>query len=62
MTMTFKEMDNETLMRYHINYKRQIKTIQSSIKQIENELEERYDKGILINKEEKEDVKTRYIN
>lgn len=51
--MTFKEMDNETLIRYQINYKRQLKTMQSTIKQIENELEERYDRGSLINKEEK---------
>lgn len=51
--MTYKEMDNEMLMRYYICSKRELKTLQSTIKQQEEELNKRFDTGELIKKESK---------
>lgn len=50
--MTIKEMDNAYLVRFYISKKRELKTLQSTIKQIEAELDERFDKGKIINTEE----------
>lgn len=49
--MTIKEMNNEQLMRNYICTKREMKTLQSTIKQIEDELNKRFDMGNLIEKE-----------
>lgn len=49
--MTVKEMSNERLMREYVVAKRQAKTLQSTIKQIEEELNERFDKNKLAEKE-----------
>lgn len=46
--MEIKEMDNETLMRNYICTKRQMKTIQSEIKQYETELDNRFDNQKLV--------------
>ncbi len=45
--MEFKDMSNETLLRHYICAKRQLKTLQSQVKQIETELDNRYDNGTL---------------
>lgn len=45
--MEIKDMSNETLLRYYICTKRQLKTLQSEIKQMETELDNRYDNGTL---------------
>ena len=45
-------MSNEYLMRFLIVEKRQIKTHQSTIKQIEEELNKRFDSGTLAEEEE----------
>lgn len=50
--MNFKKMSNEYLMRFYICTKREMKTTQSTLKQIEDELNERFDKGKLINEGE----------
>ena len=52
--MTIKEMNNEQLMRNYIGTKRELKTLQSIIKQIEDELNKRFDNGKLVEKERKE--------
>ena len=52
--MEIKEMSNEKLMRLLLCEKREIKTHQSTVKQIEDELNKRFDNGTLIEgKEEK---------
>ena len=51
MTMTIKEMSNEYLMRFYIATKRELKTTQSTLKQIEEELDKRFDAQKLIEKE-----------
>lgn len=50
--MTIPEMSNEQLVRYYICTKRELKNIQSTIKQQEDELNKRFDNGKLV--EEKE--------
>lgn len=45
--MTINEMDNLYLVRLYIQQKRELKTISSTIKQIEDELNSRFDKGKL---------------
>ena len=52
--MTIKEMSNEYLMRFYICTKREMKTILSTIKQIEEELDKRFDTQKLIEKKESE--------
>lgn len=51
--MNYKEMNNEDLMRYYICAKRELKNKQSEIYQIEQELNDRYDKGILVKEKNK---------
>lgn len=52
--MKINEMTNSQLYRNLIGEKRELKTHQSTIKQIEEELERRFDNGTLIEgKEEK---------
>ena len=50
--MTIKEMSNEQLMRYYICTKRELKTLQSTLKQQEDELNRRFDNGTLIQERE----------
>ena len=52
--MEIKEMSNEYLMRFLLVEKRQIKTHQSTIKQIEDELNKRFDNGTLVERKEEE--------
>lgn len=49
--MIIKEMSNEHLMRFYICTKRELKTTQSTLKQIEEELDKRFDTQKLIDKE-----------
>ena len=51
MKMTIKEMSNEYLMRLYICTKRELKTTQSTLKQIEEELDKRFDAQKLTEKE-----------
>lgn len=53
--MNFKEMSNEHLMRCYICSKRELKTLQSTIKQEEEELNSRFDLGKLDEKENRKD-------
>jgi len=50
--VTIKEMSNEQLMRYYICTKRELKTLQSTLKQQEDELNRRFDNGTLIQERE----------
>lgn len=52
--MEIREMSNEYLMRCLICEKREIKTHQSTIKQIEDELNRRFDNGTLVERKEEE--------
>ena len=52
--MEIKEMSNDYLMRLLICEKREIKTHQSTIKQIEDELNKRFDNGTLVERKEEE--------
>ena len=45
--MEIKDMDNNTLLRQEEFIKRQLKTITSTLKQIEDERARRYDNGML---------------
>lgn len=49
--MKISEMDNETLFRYYICAERELKNKQSEIKQIKEELDNRYNNGTLGKKE-----------
>lgn len=52
--MEIKEMSIYRLEREKISLKRQIKTLSSTIKQIDDELEKRFDKGELTNGTDRE--------
>lgn len=52
--MKIKEMSIYRLEREKISLKRQIKTLSSTIKQIDDELEKRFDKGELTNGTDRE--------
>lgn len=52
--MEIKEMSIYRLEREKISIKRQIKTLSSTIKQIDDELEKRFDKGELTNGTDRE--------
>lgn len=52
--MEIKEMSIYRLEREKISIKRQIKTLMSTIKQIDDELEKRFDKGELTNGTDRE--------
>ncbi len=52
--MTINEMTNEQLMRYYICTKRQLKDLQLTVKQYEDELNRRFDNGDLIDRKEEE--------
>ncbi len=52
--MKISEMSNEHLMRTLLCEKREIKTHQSTIKQIEDELNKRFDNGTLVEGKEEE--------
>ena len=52
--MEIREMTNEQLIRTLICEKREIKTHQSTTKQIEDELNKRFDEGILVEGKEEE--------
>lgn len=52
--MEIKELSNDYLMRLLICEKREIKTHQSTIKQIEDELNKRFDNGTLVEGKEEE--------
>lgn len=45
--MEIKEMDNDTLIRYYIAVDREIKTKMSEKKQLEQEMNNRFDDGKL---------------
>lgn len=49
--MTISEMTNEQLMRYYVCAKRELKNMQSTIKQYEDELNKRFDTGKLKERE-----------
>lgn len=49
--MTFKEMSNEQLIRHYIFSKRELKHIQSVIKEEEEELNKRFDNQTLVEEE-----------
>ncbi len=55
--MEIKDMSNEYLMRLLIGEKREIKIHQSTVKQIEDELNKRFDNGTLVERKEKENGK-----
>lgn len=59
--MEIKEMSIYRLEREKISLKRQIKTLNSTIKQIDDELEKRFDKGELTNGTDRE-IKEEEIN
>ena len=52
--MSIKEMSNEQLFRYYICAKKELKTMQGTIRQYEDELNKRFDNQELVGKEEKE--------
>ena len=52
--MEIKEMSNEQLIRYYVCTKRELKTMQSTIKQYEDELNKRFDNGTLAERKEEE--------
>lgn len=59
--MEIKEMSIYRLEREKISLKRQIKTLSSTIKQIDDELEKRFDKGELTNGTDRE-IEEKKIN
>ena len=50
--MTIKEMSNEQLFRYYICAKKELKTMQSTIRQYEDELNKRFDNQELVERKE----------
>lgn len=52
--MDIKDMSNAQLQRHRICAERELKTIQSTIKQLKDEEEKRYDDGKLSDKSEEE--------
>lgn len=50
--MEIKDMNNAQLQRYRICTERQIKNLQSTLKQIKDEEEKRFDNGTLIDPKE----------